>query len=123
MDNYDDQSLYEQRMRAKSNSEHHYKENSKKRLLNSLDRKFKTTMIGALAQFEEAFGELWGHGKDQSKLTAQEEDARQLWDQTRTSILNNGNNQLRAAHEEIAQYTLSWNRYKTDFIVVKKDGN
>ena len=48
-----------------------YKENSKKRLLNNIKKKFDTTIIGSLAAFEEEFGYLWGHGKHYSELTDQ----------------------------------------------------
>ena len=33
-----------------------YEENSKKRLLNNIRKKFDTTIIGSLAAFEEEFG-------------------------------------------------------------------
>ena len=46
-----------------------YEENSKKRLLNNIKKKFDTTIIGSLAAFEEEFGYLWGHGKHYSELT------------------------------------------------------
>ena len=39
-----------------------YNEFSKKRLLNNLEKKFNTTIIGSLAVFEEELGHLWGHG-------------------------------------------------------------
>jgi hypothetical protein len=83
-----------------------YKENSKKRLLNNIKKKFDTTIIGSLAAFEEEFGYLWGHGKHYSELTDQE---------VRSKILDNGNFNLRSAQSEISQYTLSWNRYVTKF--------
>mgnify|MGYP003658239013 FL=1 len=35
--------------------------------------------------------------------------------EARSKILDNGNANLRAAQNEIAQYTLSWNRYVTQF--------
>lgn len=88
-----------------------YKENSKKRLLNNIERKFRTTMIGALDKFEKAFGYLWGHNKN-SRLTEEELDMKEIWEDVRTQILDNGNNNMRAAQQEIAQYTLSFNMYK-----------
>lgn len=94
-----------------------YKASSKKQLMRNIERKFKTTMIGALARFEKKFGFLWGQGKDE--LTEQELKYKQLWDEARTEILDNGNNQLRIAQEEIAQYTLSWEKYKADFKVTE----
>jgi len=93
-----------------------YKDNSKKRLLINIEKKFKTTMIGALSKFEAIFGYLWGHDKD-GPLTKLELEMKRKWEEARTQILDNGNNNLRAAQQEIAQYTLSWNRYRTEFIV------
>lgn len=58
-------------------------------------KRLETTMIGALFQFEKSFGYLWGHNKADNKLTVQEESFRDLWENTRDNILNNGNNQLR----------------------------
>ena len=72
-------------------------------------------MIGALAAFESSFGEFWGHGEE--TLTNEQKEFRKIWEETRTDILNNGNSQLRIAQEEIAQYTMTWNRYHVDFLV------
>lgn len=95
-----------------------YKENSKKRLMTNIDKKFQTTMIGSLAQFEEFFGNLWGHGLPLDRLSSTQVENRKIWEEVRTNILNNGNNQARAARDEIAQYTMTWNRYRTEFIVM-----
>ena len=40
---------------------------------------------------------------------------REVWMETRSKVLDNGNANLRAAQNEISQYTLSWNRYVTNF--------
>ncbi len=92
-----------------------YHEVSKKRLLNNIKKKFDTTIIGSLAVFEEEFGELWGHGSHVSELTTEQAEYRHLWQEARTRILDAGNSNLRAAQSEIAQYTLSWNRYVMTF--------
>ena len=109
------------REEVKKSNEDLYRESSKKRLKKNVERKFKTTMIGALASFEECFGHLWGHGKDEDEISTNEMAFRQLWEQARTDVLNNGNSQLRIAQEEIAQYTMTWNRYHIDFIVKPQD--
>jgi hypothetical protein len=44
----------------------------------------------------------------------------EIWESLRTEILNHCNSQLRAAMEEMSQYTISWNQYHTEFII-KKD--
>tara|TARA_Y100000356_G_C11233206_1_gene276212 strand:- start:439 stop:813 length:375 start_codon:yes stop_codon:yes gene_type:complete len=113
----DHKALRNLREEIKKKNEESYKENSKKRLINNIDKKFKTTMIGSLAVFEKYFGALWGHGD--SNITDEQKHFRQLWEEARTDILNNGNTQMRIAQEEIAQYSMTWNRYKTEFIVTK----
>jgi len=101
--------------RVKKNNEDKYKENSKKRLMSVIEKKFKTTMIGALARVEDGFGSLWGHG--QRDLTPEQQEFRKLWTEVRTDVLNNGNNQLRGALDEIANYTMSWDKFKTEFVI------
>ena len=76
-----------------------YKNFSKKRLLNNIQKKFNTTTIGSLAIIED------------------QKDWREAWSDTRTKILDLGNSNLRAAQSEISQYTLTWNRYVTNFYV------
>lgn len=89
-----------------------YKENSSKQLLKILEKKLQTSFIGALSQFEEAFGYLWGIKKDEIDLTPQERKMRDLWNQVRTNILNNGNNQIRAISTELQQYSITFNGYQ-----------
>ena len=101
--------------KKKSASDKRYKDNSKKRLLASLKKKFDTTIIGALAAFEERFGELWGHGLRDEDLDEEQREWKELWMEARARILDNGNSNLRAAQSEISQYTLSWNRYVNKF--------
>jgi len=96
-------------------SENKYKESSKRRLSNILKKKFDTTIIGSLAAFEERFGELWGHGLPMNDLDEDQRYWREVWMETRSKVLDNGNANLRAAQNEVSQYTLSWNRYVTKF--------
>ena len=117
MSSYEEQKSL--RNQIKKRNEEKYRESSKKRLINNVEKKFKTTMIGSLASFEKYFGELWGHGGED--LTPEELRFRELWEQARTEILNNGNSQLRIAQEEIAQYSMTWNRYHIDFLVTPQD--
>ena len=61
-----------------------------------LEKRFKTTMIGSLARFEQSFGHLWEEdGPDQQEYL-------DIWEYTRNSILNNGNKQMRAAIDEVS---------------------
>ena len=68
-----------------------------------LTKRFQTTMIGALFEFEKAFGYLWGHEKEDHELTDNELDFLDRWDAVRNQILNNGNNQLRKALVDLSK--------------------
>lgn len=95
------------------------KHNQDNEFYNSVEKKFQTTMIGALAKFENAFGYLWGHNKD-NNLTEKELYFRDLWENTRLLILNNGNHQLRCALEDIRNYVGS-RKYKYHYKFYMKD--
>ena len=62
-----------------------------------LTKRFQTTMIGSLFEFEKIFGYLWGQDKEEEELTDQELEFLDRWDFVRNQILNNGNHQLRKA--------------------------
>ena len=97
-----------------------YNDQSKDRLLSILEKKFKTTYIGALAAFEDEFGYLWGHGKHFNELSEDERHCREIWEDVRNRILDNGNNNFRAAKQEFDYYTVSWDRYVTNFKVTNR---
>lgn len=88
-----------------------YQENSKARLSKILERKLRTTMIGSIAAMEDEFGHLWGQDLATNNLSNQQQEWREVWNRVRSRILDNGNANLRAAQNEIAQYTISWDRY------------
>ena len=80
-----------------------------------LKKRFKTTMIGAIYEFEKAFGYLWGQDKDPDiDLTEKEERFFDLWEDARNKILNNGNNQLRKALSEINSNKNHYKFYKRE---------
>ena len=117
MDHFRLKAIHEQN---KKRNEERYKEVSKRKLIDSVTLRLRTVMIGALARFENEFGALWGHNKGGPK-TQQQLDLYNKWQKVRTEILDLGNNNIRDAERDIAQYTLSWNRYRTDFIIINKD--
>ena len=106
-------------MSRKANEEK-YENHSKDNLKRHVQKKFKTTMIGALSRFEKIFGHLWGQEKPEHLLTPEELEQRELWNLARTEILNNGNNQLRAALAEIDNHTIRYNKMEYKFLI-KKD--
>jgi hypothetical protein len=76
-----------------------------------LSKRFQTTMIGSLYQFEEAFGYLWGFDKEDEDLTELEHRFRLKWEDVRYKILNNGNNQLRSAIKDLSKINQNQNKY------------
>ena len=96
-------------------------EASRRRLSNIISTKMKTSFIGALAAFEENFGFLWGYGLTEDRLTDEQKQLRELWDKTRTQVLNNGNSQLRACDNEISNHMVQWNRYHMDLKVLPEN--
>jgi hypothetical protein len=86
-------------------------ERSRKRLAKNMDTKILTSFIGAIAQIEEKIGRnLWGHNLSEDECSPEQLAWRKVWSEARTEILNNGNNQRRAAANEITQYEVKWNR-------------
>lgn len=67
-------------------------------IINNAEKRLKTTMIGSIAKFEEFFGHLW---EDDNPNIEYYDN---LWEQTRTAILNHGNNQIRLALNELSDY-------------------
>lgn len=67
-------------------------------ILYNLEKRMKTTMIGALAKFEDNFAYLW------EEDNVNQERYEDLWEQTRNDILNNGNHQIRSAIRELSEF-------------------
>lgn len=82
---------------------------------NILTKRFQTTMIGALFEFEQSFGYLWGQNKDDINLTEVEERFRLKWEDTRNQILNNGNNQLRKCLSDLEKTQTNNVKYNYNF--------
>lgn len=103
--------------KIKETNEQKYLDQCRQRLDKIISTKIRTTFIGAIDQIQQTFGFLWKDGLD-CDLNEDEIKMRQLFDQLRTNILNIGNRELRAAKNEIANQTISWNRYHTEFKVL-----
>jgi hypothetical protein len=87
-------------------------ERSKTQLTRIIEKKFKTTFIGAVSCIEQEFGFLWGNDKSPASRTEEEKRWYDKWQRLRTAILNNGNNQARAVLNELQQYKVKWDGYK-----------
>ena len=106
--------------KAREARQQKFLESSRRRLDKIVSTKIRTTFIGAIAAFEEEFGFLWGHGSDR-ELTDGQYNMRELWEKARTRVLNNGNNQIRAASNEIDNHLVHWNRYNLEISDFVKD--
>jgi O6-methylguanine-DNA--protein-cysteine methyltransferase len=87
---------------------------SRRSIIQQLSKRFETTIIGSLARIEDNFGYLWGYNSDKD-LTPKQKEFEELWEFTRTAILNHGNKQMREAIDEIIEYIHNENdtlRYK-----------
>jgi hypothetical protein len=122
----DFKSLKALKKKMKEESQQKYLDESKRRLAKIMETKLKTAFIGALSHFEQEFGFLWGH-EQQDPLTEEQEFMKEIWDRTRTSVLNNGNNQIRAVRSEIENHSIEWKRHQIQLPVKpmepKEDNN
>lgn len=75
-------------------------EASKGRIKKKAKISVETCAIGSLSDFEETFGWLWGHGKEDS-LTPKQKEMRDLWQEVRNSILDRAENSKRLLLREI----------------------
>ena len=64
----------------------HKLQRSSEELGSKVEIGLNTVTIGAIADFEKAFGYLWGHGEP-LPLTESQKEFRKIWEQTRSSIL------------------------------------
>lgn len=95
-------------------------EKNRDRFKNICKKKFQTSFIFPIAEFEEAFGkELWGMGLEDNELTDEQKSNKVKWNQLRKNILDKGNGQLRAFLNETELYDVSYIGYKTNFLGVK----
>lgn len=80
-----------------------------------LTKRFQTTMIGSLFEFENTFGYLWGHDKEMDQLTEREQEFSDMWEDVRNRILNNGNSQLRKTISDFDKLPSAEHRYSYKF--------
>tara|TARA_B100002019_G_scaffold293116_1_gene318823 strand:+ start:5205 stop:5492 length:288 start_codon:yes stop_codon:yes gene_type:complete len=93
--------------------------NNKQQLVYNIEKRFKTTMIGSLAQFEKRFQHLW---EDESIDPDRREYYSELWQDTRDEVLNNGNHQSRSAIKDLKSYLFP-NTIKNNYKFYFKEGD
>lgn len=91
--------------------------NSKQELIYGIEKRFKTTMIGSLAQFEQRFQHLWTENeKDDDVDKDRKKYYYELWQDTRDEILNNGNHQSRSSIKALKDFLYpNTTKYKYNF--------
>jgi hypothetical protein len=62
------------------------KKSNNKKINQIIKKRIQTTMIGAIARFEENFGFLWGQDKD-IDLNSEQIRNLEIWEKTRTEII------------------------------------
>ena len=85
----------------------------KDKLKKDVEKKIKTTMIGAISIIEEEFGFLFGHEKEE--LSKEEEAFNKVFQDIRCKILDLGNNQIKKSKLDIELYEVNGPYYKYDF--------
>ncbi len=103
----------ELRKQAEVRNAQQYREISSERLQRSLEKKCRTTFIGAISSMEKEFGPLWGHGTPVTELTEEQAFYRERWERLRKEILDKGNAELRAVRNEVADYDVEWRKTET----------
>lgn len=93
------------------------KARSAARLKETIRTKLNTSFIGAISRFEKFMGFVWGHQLPDSRCSKEQLELRKVWNECRTDVLNNGNNQIRAMNSEVNQYDVLWNRHHIDLSV------
>jgi len=86
-----------------------------------LRKKIETTMIGALARFEDGFGDVWGYNTENP--TQEQIRNRIIWDKIRNEILDHGNNQLRKGISELRGYKDDKVKYSYYYKFNNKENN
>lgn len=81
-------------------------EKSKARLKEAMEKRLKTTMIGAIHSIEKIFGDLWCH--DCEDRTDKEEQMYKVFVELRNKILDDGNTQIRSMSNDLQAYEVEW---------------
>lgn len=84
-----------------SNEEERQQFNARKEIANYVEIRIRTSFIFPIAQLEELFGHLWGHGKDASILTEREKAWRGRFEEWRELVMDIGNREIRRSKNKI----------------------
>lgn len=98
--------IADQYSRRSGESEKKHHKEAEGKFKKEIVRKIRTSFIAALDYFEKTFGYLWGHNKPKSKLTKEEKEYREIWEEVRKQILDKGNAQIRGIEREFHDYII-----------------
>jgi hypothetical protein len=73
-------------------------------IVQNIQKRFQTAMIGSLARVEDYFGFMWGHDEDEEKLTNKQMENSELWEELREEILDHSNYQMRCAINDLKNF-------------------
>lgn len=102
MDNLDHLNRLHKHVRQ--NYENTLASKSKEALQLGIDKRIRTTMVGALSCFEKLFGYMWGHGE--ANPTPEQREIRKIWEIARNEILYKGNYQMKCMADELAKFKI-----------------
>lgn len=84
-------------------------------IVNNIQKRFQTAMIGSLARVEDYFGFVWGHDENEEDLTRKQLENSELWEELREEILDHSNYQMRCALNDLKNFlcqNTETNRYQ-----------
>lgn len=88
----------------------HNNNSSRRQIIEQIETRFKTIMIGALARFEKEFGSLWNYNNEPTN--DQEAYFGDKWEDLRHDLLDHGNNQIRQGLDELNMYLNNVEKYR-----------
>ena len=120
--NYDDMEYWNNHQKVNERKERQIQskgEFARQKVSKTVKTSIMTSVIGALSDFEEFMGELWGHGKPYNQLTEEQKKNRELWLDARDSILRRGSNSVKLSLRDINRCTFSNYQQKKYDIIIK----
>lgn len=95
---FENERLFQERKQKQFKGQDNYAKNKIKKTIKT---SITTAVIGSLADYEAAFGSLWGHGKKWEELSDEQKTWREIWLDVRDSILERGANSNKLSLQEI----------------------
>ena len=91
---------------------------SKQRLKSEVETRIKTAIIGSLSSIEKYFGKLFGYNEE--KLTPQQREWKNTFEEMRSEILDKGNAQIRAFESDLSKYDITFNGFTVTLLPINR---